>query len=125
MPQPPINSPKGCSALVFWQPIRFLSLATLWILCKVDAPVPLFSAHPARDAKRGRDRLASADVARRHDAAGSFGHLCLPAARFSRAAENLPDRTRGAEPVRRDRAVDAHDPVGRTLAGEWTLRSLR
>src|SRR5262245_63912399 len=121
MPQPSINSRKSAAALVFWQPIRFLWPATLWILCIVHAPVPVFPAHPARDAKRGRDCLASADAARRHDAARSRRHLCLPAAWVPCAAENLPDRARGTEPLRRDRAVDADDPVGRSLARERAL----
>src|SRR5574338_41698 len=62
------------------------------------APVPLFPAHPARDAERGGDRVAPIDVARRHDAAGGRRHLRLPAAGLSGAAEDLPDRARGAEP---------------------------
>src|SRR4029077_6908861 len=107
----PINSRKSTPALVFSRPIRFLLPSNPRIPQEIHAPVPLFSAHPARNAERGGDRVASADAARGHDATGGCGHLCVPAAWLSRAAENLPDRTRGTEPVGRDRAVDADDPV--------------
>src|SRR6185312_16407121 len=53
-----------------------------------DAPVTLFPAHPARDAERSRDRLAPADAARRHDAAGSGRYLRLPAAWPARAEKD-------------------------------------
>ena len=89
------------------------------------APLPLFPAHPARNAERGGDRLAPADAARRHDAAGGRRHLRLPAARLPGAAEDLPDRARGAEPRRRHRAADADHPVGRSVARERALRRLR
>ena len=86
---------------------------------------PLFPAHPARDPERGGDRLAPADAARRHDAAGGGRHLRLPAARLPRLAEDLPDRARGAGPLRRHRAADADHPVGRPVARERALRRLR
>src|SRR5450631_2459903 len=88
------------------------------------APVPLFPADPARYAERRRDRLAPADAARWHDAPGSGGHLRLPAARLPRAAKNLRDRARGAEPLRCHRAFDADHAVGGFVERERTLRGL-
>src|SRR4029078_532237 len=44
------------------------------------AIVAVFSAYPERESERGGDRLASADAARGHDAAGSGRHLRLAAA---------------------------------------------
>ncbi len=92
---------------------------------ETHASIPLFPAHPARAAARGRNRLAPANAARRHDAAGGGRHLCLPAARLPRLAENLPNRARGAGPLRRHRTVDADHPVRRPVARKRTLRRLR
>src|SRR5262245_32014006 len=122
MPQSPINSRKRGSALVFWQPIRFLWRVTPGIFHELHAPIPLFPANSARNAKRGRDCLASIDAARRHDAAGGGGHLRLSAPRLPRVAEDLPDRAGGTEPVGCDRVVNAHGSVGGSLARERTLR---
>ena len=79
---------------------------------KDHAPVPLFPADPARNTERGGDRLASIDAARRDDAAGGRGHLRISATRIPRAAEDLSDRPRGAEPIGCERTADAHHSVG-------------
>ena len=80
------------------------------------ASLPLFPAHPARDAEGGGDRLASADAARRHDPPAGGGHLLLAAARPAGAEQDQPHRPRGAEPLRRDRAPDA-DRSSRPISG--------
>src|SRR5262245_9182912 len=92
------------------------------IFHELHAPIPLFPADSARNAKRGRDCLASTDAAHRHDATGGGGHLRLSAPWLPRVAENLPDRAGGTEPVGRDRAVNACRSVGGPLARERTLR---
>src|ERR1700737_5164638 len=62
------------------------------------ATVALLSSHPERKSEGSGDRLAPADAARRHDATGGRRHLCLAAARLSRAEEDRADRARGAGP---------------------------
>src|SRR5579871_1396939 len=91
----------------------------------IHASLPLLPADPARDAEGSGDRLASADVARRHDPSGGGRHLRLAAARLSRAQEGRADRARGAEPRRRDRAPDADAAARRPVARERALRRLR
>ena len=92
---------------------------------RFHASFPLLPADSEGDAERGGNRLASADVARRHDPAGGGGVLRLAAARRPGAAQDLRHRPRGAGPRRRDRSPDADHPVGGSLAGIGTLRRLR
>src|SRR5471030_2954861 len=92
-----LNYPRG--SCVFAADPLSLRLHPQRISSKIHAPVPLFPANPARYAERRRDRLASADAARRYDAARGGRHLCLPAARLPGTAENLRDCARGAEPL--------------------------
>ena len=89
------------------------------------AIVAVFSAHPERESERGGDRLASADAARRHDAAGGGRHLCLAAAGLAGAEEDRADRARGTEPRRRAGTADADAAAGRPLARKRPLRRLR
>ena len=88
------------------------------------APLKLFSAHPARDAERGGNRLPQADAARGHDPPIQRGHLFLAAARLSRAQEHRADRSRGADAVGRHRDADADAAAGRAVARERALRRL-
>src|SRR5205823_13775885 len=96
-------------ALVFSHPIRF----HCWLPVSdrfsefAHAIVAFFSAHPQGESERGRDRLASADAARRHDAAGSGRHLRLAATRSSGAEKDRTDRPRGTGSRRRTRTADA------------------
>src|SRR5690242_8761183 len=116
-----IGPPLSFAARSAFTPAPFLPRFT-----KNDhAPVPLFPADSARNAQRGRDRLAPPDAASRHDAAGSRGDLRSSAARLSRAAKNLPHRAGGAGPFGSPRAIDADDAIGRAVARERTLRGLR
>ena len=92
---------------------------------KHNAAVALFPAHPQRESARGRNRLAPADAARRHDPPAGAGQLLLAAARQARARQGLPHRARGAGPRRRARNPDADHPVGRAVARERPLRRLR
>ena len=57
----------------------------------------------------------------RQEAAGIYAFLPLG---FRVLAEDLRDRARGAEPLRRHRTADADHPVGRSLARERALRGL-
>ena len=52
------------------------------------------------------------------------GHLCLAAARLSRAAEDRADRARGNEPRRRDRNPHADAAARRSVARDRPLRRL-
>src|SRR6185369_6297415 len=88
------------------------------------AIVAVFSAYPERESERGGDRLASADAARGHDAAGSGRHLRLAAAGFSGSEEDRADRTRGTGPGRCTGIVDADAAARRSLARERPLRCL-
>src|ERR1700728_3058276 len=65
---------------------------------KPDASFSLFPADSEGDTERGGDRLASADVARRHDPAGGGGELRLAAAWGQSPAQDLRYCARGAEP---------------------------
>src|SRR6266404_157266 len=96
--------------LVFSYPIRFHCTPLVYPLIPLSlthAIVAFFPADPERESERGGDRLASADAARGHDAAGGGRHLCLAAAGFSGAEEDRADRPRGAGPRRRPGTVDA------------------
>ena len=95
------------------------------ILEHAHAIVAFLPAHPEGDAEGGRDRVASADAARRHAAAGGRRHLCLVAARAAGPAQDRNDRARGTEPRRRHRTFDADPATGRSVAGERPLRRLR
>src|SRR5438477_7841627 len=113
-------------ALVFSYPIRFHWRLPVFgrFFEYAHAIIAVLSTHPQRESERGGDRLASADAARRHDAAGGGGHLCLAAAGPARAEEDRADRARGAEPCRRYRTVDAHAATRRSLARKRPLRRL-
>src|SRR5665647_103614 len=116
----------GC-ALVFLYPIRFHCwppASHRFFEC-AHAIVAVLSAHPERESERGRDRVASPDAARRHDAAGGGGHLCLAAAGLKGAEEDRADRPRGAEPGRRHRTLDADAATGGPVARKRPLRCLR
>src|SRR2546429_9540809 len=78
----------------------------------LHASVPLFPADLARDAERGGDRVAPADAARRHDAAGGGGGLCLPSPWPARAPPGLPPCTPGAQTAPPSRNPDGGDPTG-------------
>src|SRR6185437_2970005 len=86
-----------------------------------NAPLPLFSADPARNAEGSGNHIAPAHAAGRHDAAGGGRNLCVPSARLPCAAEDLPDRARRTEPVGSYRAADADHSVSRSLARKRPL----
>ena len=94
------------------------------LFARFHAPFPVLPAQSARDPEGGGDRLPPADAARRHDPPGGGRDLCLPAARPAGADQGLPDRARGAGPLRRHRAFDADHPVRRSLARKRPLRGL-
>ncbi len=77
------------------------------------------------NARRGADRLAPADAARRHDPPGGGRHLRVAAARLRGPEEHRAHRARGNGPRRRDRAPDADAAARRSLARERTLRRVR
>src|ERR1051326_8899316 len=112
----------GCG-VVFCRSIRFHSAPRARMLESdlLHASLPLLPADPARDAEGGRDRLAPADAARRHDPPGGGRHLCVAAARLPRAQEGGRDRARGAEPRRRDRGSHADAPARRSVARKRPL----
>src|SRR5262249_50830100 len=91
----------------------------------IDALVRLFHAYAQGDSGRGGDRLASADAARRHGAAGERRYLFLAAAGVRRPEANRADRARGAGPRRLPGSADADHPVGRAVEEIRPLRRLR
>src|SRR5271170_6065699 len=80
---------KALQPLYFWRRCGFTAAHADPPRLRIHAPFPLLPAEFTRDAEGGRDRLAPADAARRHDPPGGGRHLQLPAARLSRVAENL------------------------------------
>ena len=89
------------------------------------ADEPVFPADLEGESGRGADRVASADAARRPRSPDQRRHLCLAAARLSRAEEYRADRARGAGRRGRPGSADADHPVGRPVARERALRRLR
>src|SRR3954451_1085227 len=85
------------------------------------AIVAVLSAHPQRESERGRDRLASPDVARWDDPAGSRRYLCMAAAGVAGAEEDRADRSRGTEPRRCAGSIDADAAAGGPLARKRPL----
>src|SRR5258708_13584200 len=79
---------------------------------RAHAIIAVLSAHPERESEGGGDRVASADAARGHDAAGSGRHLCLAAAGTAGAEEDRADRPRGTESRRRPGTADADAAAG-------------
>ena len=90
-----------------------------------NADEPVLSADPEGESGRGADRLAPPDAARRAGPPDQRRHLCLAAARLSRAEEHRAHRARGAGRHGRPGSADADHPVGRPVARERPLRRLR
>src|SRR5436190_12199003 len=113
-------------ALVFSYPIRFHWRLPVFgrFFEYAHAIIAVLSTHPQRESERGGDRLASADAARRHDAAGGGGHLCLAAAGPAGPEEDRADRSRRAKPRRRHRTLDADAATGGSVARKRALRCL-
>src|SRR5215472_11386035 len=78
---------------------------------RFDASFRVLPAAAAREPKRGADRLAPADAARRHDPPVERRHLFLAAARVARPQKGGAHRTRRTGPRRRARDSDADDPA--------------
>src|SRR6266513_5171532 len=96
-------------ALVFSYPIRFHWRLPVFgrFFEYAHAIIAVLSTHPQGESERGGDRLASADAARGHDAAGSGRHLRLAAAGLSGVEEDRADRPRGTGPSRCAGTIDA------------------
>src|SRR5215468_12629323 len=83
---------------------------------RFDASFRVLPAAAAREPKRGADRLAPADAARRHDPPVERRHLLLAAVRAAGPQKGRAYRARGAGPRRGVGDPDADRAAGRIVA---------